>query len=92
MSFFLAPVDISLFKIVVNPQITTSFSIFKSSILFYVPPQKARGMAIKFNGGPPPFQPPLPSRVLPILAYIGKLLLEGVPFSGLRYIKSKGFH
>ena len=53
MSFFLAPVDISLFKIVVNPQITTSFSIFKSSILFYVPPQKARGMAIKFNGGWP---------------------------------------
>ena len=101
MSFFLAPVDISLFKIVVNPQITTSFSIFKSSILFYVPPQKARGMAIKFNGGwpnlpsnppSPPFQPPLPSRVLPILAYIEKLLLEGVPFSGLRYIKSKGFH
>ena len=80
MSFFLAPVDISLFKIVVNPQITTSFSIFKSSILFYVPPQKARGMAIKFNGG----WPNLPSK--------RKLLLEGVPFSGLRYIKSKGFH
>ena len=67
MSFFLAPVDISLFKIVVNPQITTSFSIFKSSILFYVPPQKARGMAIKFNGGwpnlpsnPPPLPLPTP--------------------------------
>ena len=37
--------------------------MFKSSILFYVPPQKARGMAIKFNGGwlnlpsPPPPSP-----------------------------------
>lgn len=30
--------------------------------------------------------------VLPIMAYMARLCLKGVPFSGFRYIKGKGFH
>ena len=30
--------------------------------------------------------------VLPIMAYTGRLRPKGVPYSGFRYIKGKGFH
>jgi len=30
--------------------------------------------------------------VLPIMAYMGRLCPKGLPFSGFRYIKGKGFH
>ena len=33
-----------------------------------------------------------PGRLLPIMAYTGRLHPKGVPFSGFRYIKGQGLH